>query len=145
MTYSKELSQLGKERLLPTFEQILRLADGASALLSFSSSQIREKDRVQIYTWLHSNQIKHLFRIKRIGSSQLLIERLSSEAPVFKALEKEHNLLPHLERILFSTLLPIEEENECINCLTNMELSAEITSDDTITLLKEWKRIMGKE
>jgi hypothetical protein len=138
--YTK-LTQHHLETLSPTVEKMDSLSPGESILISVPPASLR-KVRELLYSYLRQEKKKVLFKISKVGTGQLLIQRRDTISIKFASDPDILSTLPASLSSTFEThLLPIQDEETMILKAQNLRDSGTITNQELLLLTSEWQRI----
>lgn len=133
MTYLTKFTDNQMLVLRPTLDQLRNLAPGSHIIAKFGTPAMAEKVRHWLYSWLHLNNRKELFIVRKFRPAELMIQAVEQvQAPTI-----EVPTLRAAEEFVLECLLDVTEESEATACIISSELSPE----DQIHALAEWKRI----
>jgi len=131
MAYPTRLNEKHLRIMDDILPQMQSLKEGASLYLSYQSPQFTETVRQTIYTWLFLENQKALFRLKKVSSTELILQRLVHEEP------KIHTTQGVVEDFVIEHLILLDNEDDVQARLQHTET---LTPEQKVRALEEWKR-----
>ncbi len=138
MTYAKQLSEDRHMALRPILRQIKDLPEGEWLTLEDTPSAL-DRLRGEIYTWLHNKALKPLYRLRRLGPTELRVEHLSQGSPRITSSVKE---TPG-EAFCRENLLTIDTLRDAEQKIALAVDGGSLDQREGTIALAEWRRIQG--
>ena len=140
MTYAKLLSPSAEQIIEPFAPAIMALEEGSSLLLQDTSPKGLRQLRDAIYTWLHTNNIKHFYRVSSETPTKLrILRRHRSSAHIV-----EDRPFNEIETFVMDNLLEITSIEEATELIKQAVIAKTIDKDLIPAIIREWKRVQGE-
>ena len=139
MTYPRELSTEKATVLEPVTQQLTEMEPGDESVITLNAQRT-----YWLYTWLHSQGIKYLFRVTRLTSNIVRITRLDTR-PV-EIVSSRDNPLNRLDELFLTHLATFNTLKETRDKVAELLREGLIEGEEVISLIQLWKeQNPGKE
>jgi len=139
MAYAKLLSPSTEQIIEPFAPAIMALEEGSSLLLQDTSPKGLRQLRDAIYTWLHTNNIKHFYRVSSETPTKLrILRRHRSSARIV-----EDRPFNGIETFVMDNLLEITSIEEATELINKAFEEGKLQQIQLSAVVAEWKRVQG--
>lgn len=109
MSYTKTYKEGRYEPISAALEELKVLEPGQRIVLACASGESAGKTRLLIYDWLHHTGLKAQFKIRTLGTAEIMVQRLEGGPLVARIEQVDSRISPFVEQLIEAWGLPEAE------------------------------------
>ena len=134
MTYPRQLSEERYEAILPTLQELERLAPGGRLQLTDEPDNLIEI-KTCLYVYWHLNGLKPQFKIRQLDPSTILICKTLKPSPILTTQVDPGQAFAR------ECLLEADSSDECLEIIDAARQAGKLSADAAMSAYAEWERV----
>ena len=134
MTYPKQLSEERFAAILPTIQELERLAPGGRIQLTDEPDNLSEI-KTCLYVYWHLHSLKPQFKIRQLDPRTILVCKAVKPSPVLTSQVDPGQAFAR------ECLLDADSSNECLEIIEAARKNGKLSADSAMSAYAEWERI----